>query len=312
MSAQNAVRFGEKAFYQCSSLKSIACDWEAVAEIGSLAFSGCGMWNGDLGLYALESLGEAAFSGDSSLMRVSLSESITELPSCTFQGCSGLRLLQLPAVTVLKDHALAVRSVRSDLVTELDYSKITDVEESAFYGFLIGDGYETVTFSALSKIRSRAFAGAQGGALSFPQITAVPDHAFMESSLRVLYLEKVKSLGTDSLTGCTSAVFSSALKKIAKGAWSDGFWIVTQDTIPALKSFENYEFCQEPLVLVSPNQERTVQQHHPAALRALAAGVKLRYRWYTVSGGELTEIPDAKDAVFYADIIGKFNVTNQT
>ena len=301
VSVRDAKTFGFKAFYQCKAMRSLECDWEQVTAIGALAFSECSIWTGDLALYSLESLGTAVFSGDSSLVRVSLPETITELPGNTFLGCSGLRLLQLPGVTVLKDHALALRSTRADLITEMDYAKITDVEEGAFSGFQIGNGYDTVTFSSLKEIRNRAFTGVIGGALSFPQITAVPEFAFADCNVRVLYLEHAQSVSVNSLTGCTSGVFSSALKTVAAGAWADGFWVVTLDDIPALAEFENYQLCQEPLVLVNPDQQRSVQQHRTAVLNAFASGVGLKYQWYTVSGEELTEIAGADAAAYSAD-----------
>ena len=301
ISAKGAKTVGERAFYQCALMKAVTLDWEQVTALGALAFSGCAEWEDDLPLYHLEKLGESVFSGARSLLRVSLPESFTVLPSNTFQGCSGLRLLQLPGITKLKDHALALRSTRADLVTELDYSRITDVEEGAFFGFRIGNDNDITEFTSLKEIRSRAFAGVAGGGLAFPAVTAVPDHGFAGCSLRVLYLENVQSLGADSLTGCASAVVSAALKTIVSDAWTEGMWIVTQDQIPALAAFTNYQLCMEPLVLMNPEQNVQVRQHHAAALKILAGGVDMHYQWFTVQDGKDSAIADSDSPVFYAD-----------
>lgn len=301
LSMRDVTVIGKNAFYQCAKLKTVYADWERVTEIGAAAFSGCSAWAGDLPLYSLETLGEAVFSGDSNLIRVSLPDYISVLPGNTFLGCSGLRLLQLPGITVVRDHALALRSTRADLVAEINYDLITKVEESAFQGFRIGSGYETVSFSALSEIEYRAFAGVTGGALAFPQVTELPNRAFSDCSLRAVYLEKVKSVGTGSLTGCASAVFSAALEEVAEEAWTEGMWVVTLDEIPVLDGLETIQRCSEPLVLIRQDQELTVQQHHIAKMETLVSGVKLRYQWYTVDGETLTPLEGQTAPFCYAE-----------
>ena len=301
VSAPDASVFGDGAFRGCASLTALHCGWTGVTAIGDRAFSGCTAWSGDLRLTALETLGTAAFSGDSSLRRVSLPARITALPKDTFRGCSGLSLLQLPGVTKLGEFSLAVGSVRTAMTAELDYSRVTAVGNSAFYGFPVSDRYETVSFDALETLETRSFCGASAGGLNLPRIKRVPAGEFTDADIWLIYLEQAETLEANCLSGCKSVVLSDAANQIAPNAMPAGTWIVTLDDLTLPEGMPQVNLCAEPLLLAVDLLEIKAAQHTQIPLYLLAGGVGLTYQWYKVSGERQTPIAGAQDAVYYAD-----------
>ena len=303
VTAPDAVNFGMQAFLDCTELTRLDCDWRKAEDIGVSALAGCEKWEGVLCLDALKHLGEAAFSGDSSLLRVSLPETITELQPFVLNGCANLRLLQLPGVTVISDGALGINNMSADLVTELDYGKITHVGNGAFFGFPIGGESDTVEFTSLTEMESRCFAGVKAGALSFPQIRAIPDDAFAETLVNIVAAEQAESIGKNGLGSVPVAVVSEKLTEVAAGAYRKGIWMVTTDTIPALdENATEYTRCPEPLVIGDLERAVTVVQHAYTPLAVLGCGFGgLRYQWYKVDGETETALDGEVSAVYVPD-----------
>lgn len=297
----DAKRIGSGVFSGCAALTRIDADWQCITAIGSRAFENCISWQGDLSLNALESLGSEAFLGDSALLRVSLPERITVLPAYVFADCAGLRLLQLPGITQIEDSALAVGSVRSDLETELDYTKVTQIGTNAFYGFRIGSGKDTVLFPALETIGFRMFAGVSAGALCFPSATAVLKDAFADAEVSCVYLEAAQKLETGSVKGCRALVLTGQTTEIAADAYTEGTWIVTLDEIPALAQAASYSLSNEPLVMGTLTQQVVLTQHASFAMRVLACGTSLRYQWHRVTAETVTEIDGETEAYLIPD-----------
>ena len=296
----DVTEIGEKAFYQCESLTSPVLHWQQVTAIGTQAFAECTAWSGNLRLPALETLGTGVFSGDTMLRRVMLPERITLLPAETFYGCSGIRQLSLPGITKIGRGALALQTGRLAVPTGLNYEKITSVGAGAFEGFLIGNGYDTVVFSSLKKLAVGAFAGAQAGGLSFPEITAVPRDVFTDARIDCVILEQAETIGARTLTGCAAVRLTEKLQSVISNSFAEDAWIVAESELPALAKVKTLHFCNEPLVMRRSGTTE-LRQHEPGALRVLACGNGLTYQWYLVSGEELTPVSGADQPVLYPD-----------
>ncbi len=302
VTAPDAVRISDEAFLNCSAMTLLECDFTKVTAIGNSAFAGCTEWQGRLCLDTLETLGEGAFSGDRSLLRVSLPERITVLPSTVFSGCSGLKLLQLPGVSEISANALAIGNMASDIAVELDYTKITKVSTNAFFGFPIGNGRDAVSFDSLRELSYRSFAGVYAGGLQFPLVTDVPQNAFSESQIGFVGLESAQSLAKGSLSGCIAAVLSEAAVSIDPDACPEGTWICTLDEIPALENLSQpISLCDEPLIFRWTNPEVTAEQHAQTVLYVLGCGVGLTAQWYLTDGETQTAIDGATDTVYIPD-----------
>ena len=91
------VNIGEEAFYGCASLTSASFNNLSLESIGNRAFSG----NSSLAKFTLDgsliTLGEAVFENCSSLLTVNISDdfSIETLPNSTFKGCEALTEINL-------------------------------------------------------------------------------------------------------------------------------------------------------------------------------------------------------------------------
>ena len=295
----DAAVFGQNAFSGCTSMRSASCRWERVKAIGKRAFADCQSWRGDLRLAALETVGPAAFSGASSLMRVTLPETVTALPDDLLRGCSGLRLLQLPGVTSLGSRALALGTSRADLTAELAYDRITEVGNNAFSGMQLGGSYDTISFDALETLSARSFGGVRAGALKLPKIKNVPAGEFTDAAVGLVYLEQAQTFEPNCVSGCSAVVLSDNAADIAEQAFQDGLWIVTLDTLPL--DYDRLNLCAEPLVLGLNAQELSAEQYTQVPLYVLAGGVGMTYQWYTVSGDTLTALDGETAAVLYAD-----------
>ncbi len=293
--------FGDRVFYGCEALAEISCGWEQVTSIGAECFKGCALWSGDLPLASLRGLGEAAWEGCAKLRSVQMAETVTQLPAKTFSGCSSLRLLTLPGVTVLGASALATGAGR-EIETDLDYGALTEIGENAFSGFVIGGDFEITVFDALETFVPGAFSGAKAGALSFPAIKELPARAFSGASVRLVVLENASVLGAESLRGCSAVVLSPSIQTIAPNAWDSGIWVVTADEIPALEAFSDYTLCMEPLVMGYSATELTCGAGEEAPLSVLAGAAGARYQWYEIApDGSLTPCADGQNTRYYAD-----------
>lgn len=302
VTAPDAVTIGSYAFSGCAVLEQITLPFDSVTEIGASAMAGCKAWQGKPVLSSLETLGEGAFSGDSSLLRVTLPERIEKLPAAVFAGCSGLQLLELPGVTQLADSALAIGNPSSSLIAEIHFSKITKVGADALNGFPICSSFETVTFSALKTIGYHSFAGVSAGGLAFPQVTAVPQNSFAGASVGAVYFEQAASFEKRAVSGCTAVVLSKAAEKIDPEAFPEEIWICTLDKIPTLENLAvSYNFCDEPLVLAVSAQNISLSLHAHKALQVFACGVEMGYQWYLTDGETRTAIVGAESACYVPD-----------
>ena len=277
----------------CTELNEIVADWRKITMIGENAFAGCKNYAGSLTLDSLELLGPGAFSGASALRRVSLPEFIDEIPDNAFSGCSGLRLLELPGAEKLGERALALGSSRDDLMLVMNYGKIRSLGADALYGLRLGNGFDTVTFSALKTLEPHSFGGAVAGIVELPLIRHVPEGAFAGAVIYGAALDAAETLDSGSLSGVKSVRLTSAVKTVAADACPTETWVVSAEQLPALEPCENIKPCYEPLVMRVSSKAMELRQFACGSFRITALGNGLTYQWYCVNEGETTLIPGA-------------------
>lgn len=289
----DAVQFGTRAFAGCGKLRTLTACWNRVTDIGESAFTGCGALDAALYLPALQTLSEGAFTGDSALKAVCLPETVTALPANVFSGCSGLRLFTAPGVTKIAEGALALKKSSPNLTAVIPYAAVTEVGRNAFSGFPFGNGKDTVTFSALAQAGERAFAGAIAGVLDFPLLTETAYELFADAKIKAVRLERAETIGARSLRGCLSAVLTASCREIGEEAWQDGFYLCAAEPLPAAEAFENYCFCDEPLIMDYSETALSVPCSGFAPMQVCAAAPGMTYQWLRAENGTETEISGA-------------------
>lgn len=123
----DAKSIGEYAFAMCDKLSSI--DLSSVTSIGADCFYSCDLL-GSADLSSLETLGSSAFNGCTGLTTVTLTETLTEIPTYAFDGCTNLSSINFPNVTVINKYAF--RKCTSLTSVDLRYTSV--IEEGAFNG----------------------------------------------------------------------------------------------------------------------------------------------------------------------------------
>ena len=146
----NVTSIGNRAFYDCDGITAL--NLPNVTNIGNYAFDDCG------GITAVEipkatSIGNYAFKNCYKLSSVVLSDNLTYIPYCCFQGCSSLESIVLPAsLKDVGDYAFYYCNLREVTLPE----GVESVNYEAFYG----NPLESVTLpSTIKYIGEDAFYG---------------------------------------------------------------------------------------------------------------------------------------------------------
>ncbi len=298
LSVQAAESFGDRACLNCVTLETILTDWRQVTAIGARAFSACNSLTADVYAEKLETLGDHAFEDACSVVRIVLPEGIRVIPEGAFSGCSGLRLLELRGAEVFRNEAAAIGSSREDFRAILPYDRITELGMNALQGMRLGNGFDTVTFSALEQLSIRSFAGVTVGVLDLPNVKTVPHSAFQSANVYCLRLDAAETLETGALLGVRSVQLTDSVKEIDAGAIPDETWVVTAKDTVLPDTGAALQLCQEPLVMRLNQRSMTVHLHEHDAFRITALGVGLKYQWYHVDGDSAEPVPQADSAEF--------------
>ncbi len=207
----NLLKLGDRAFYGCSRLEDLKIP-DGLEIIGSDVITGC---------TALDSLGEtgsgckleipwtdsylrAFLRGNRNLRDVVLPESLTEIGSSLFSGCSGLTSYSIPRqITIIGDYAFS----GCYGLTEISIpDSVTSIGEYAFRGC---SGLTQVSIpEGVSSIGYRAFSGCSGlTSVVFPAgLRSIGSYAFSVcSSLRRITLPSgLTRLGSGVFSGCSA------------------------------------------------------------------------------------------------------------
>ena len=143
---------GEVAFFECSSLESIAIS-KNVTSIGDRAFFYCtGLESVTIG-NSVTSIGDEAFYSCTSLERVTIGKGVTSIGASAFSGCERLTYITIPkGVTSIGDYAFACCGGLTSI--EIPDS-VTSIGNGAFF---YCTGLESVTIgSGVTSIGERAF-----------------------------------------------------------------------------------------------------------------------------------------------------------
>lgn len=292
------TEFGSEACLNCAALTELYPDWRQVKALGSGCLSGCKAFAGSLTLDSLETLGDGVFAGDKALLRVSLPETVTVLPKGSFSDCSGLRLLELPGITELRENAIALGTCSEAFTLVLDYGKIKSAGTNAFCGARLGTGFDTVTFSALETLEFRSFGGVIAGVIELPLVKHVPRYAFASAILYGAVLENAETLETESMFSVKAVKLTDAAKEIAADAFDAETYIHAPETLSALDACENIHRCQEPLVMRVNTKMLQVSLHEYGAFLVTAMGDGLTYQWYRLNGEAAEPLAGETGAVF--------------
>lgn len=303
------TEFGSEACLNCMALTELYPDWRKVKVLGSGCLSGCKAWQGSLTLDSLETLGDGVFAGDKALLRVSLPETVTVLPKSSFSDCSGLRLLELPGVTELRENAVALGTCSEAFTLVMDYGKIRSAGTNAFLGARLGTGYDTITFAELETLDFRTFGGVIAGVIALPLVKQVPRYAFASAILYGAELEHAEKLESESLFGVKAVKLTDAAKEIAPDAFDAETYVHAPETLSALDVCTDIHRCQEPLVMRVNTKTLQVAQHEYGAFLVTAIGDGLTYQWYRLNGETAELLAGETGAVFSPESgkIGEYN-----
>ena len=117
---------GESAFSGCTSLSTIAIP-DSVTSIGDSAFSGCLVKSASMPTNAIpyvpqdvletlaitsgESIGDKAFYNCTSLISITISNSVTSINTTAFSGCTNVKYATIPAVAIQRISKSALESI---------------------------------------------------------------------------------------------------------------------------------------------------------------------------------------------------------
>ncbi|MBR6760556.1 MAG: S8 family serine peptidase [Oscillospiraceae bacterium] len=293
---------GDEVFAGCSAMTQLRCPWESMVAIGDRALQECTAFAGSLRFSALEQLGEGVFCGASALLRVALPKQITDLPRLTFAGCTSLRQLELPGVTVLRDQSLAVQQTGFGLMLDLPFEQITVLGTDVFYGCPLGERGEEICFASLQSVTFRAFAGVYADHLSFPNATKVMRDAFVYAAIGLLEFPAVKTLSEHAIAQTDWVLLSDSCTELAEEAIAAGVRIYCASPSEALRAYaaaQEAELTDTPTLIYAFGTQSHTQQYAPITLTMLTVGSGIVYRWYAVAeDGSKVLLPDAIDASY--------------
>ncbi len=300
------IRMGDAVFAGCTALTQLRCPWESLVAIGDGALQDCTAFAGSLRFSALELMGEGVFSGASALLRVALPEQITELPRLTFAGCTSLRQLELPGVTVLRDQSLAVQQTGFGLVLDLPFEEITVLGTDVFYGCPLGKRGEEICFASLQSVTFRSFAGVYADHLSFPSAAKVMSDAFVYAAIGLLEFPAVITLSDHAIAQTDWVLLGAQCTEIAEDAIAAGVRIYCTSPSAALQTYaaaQESELTDIPALIYAFGTQSRTQQYEPISLTMLTVGSNISYQWYVVAeDGTNILLPDAVNAQYQPSV----------
>ena len=213
----SVTSIGDRAFYRCSSLHSVAIP-DSVTSIGDRAFCECYSLQSVTIPDSVTSIGNYAFSWCSSLQSVIISDSVTSIGKCAFSSCSSLQSVTIPDSVTSPSLATwlgrlmagnwihwakARLSMRS---TPLPSSTDTSIGDSAFFDC---KSLQSVTIpNSVTRIGDEAFRGCSSlQSVTIPDsVTSIGDEAFWGcSSLQSVTIpDSVTCIGNFAFAGCSS------------------------------------------------------------------------------------------------------------
>lgn len=242
-------KIGKNAFANCSGLVGVSMS-DFVTSIGESTFKSDSALTNFRAPTSLQTLGQTAFSGCTSLSKVKNLDatSITEIPSDCFAGCSKLEEIVLPAnISKIRVGAFASSGLKT---INLEDTKLEELGSSAFKScsaltqvtvpstlktmgqavFMFSGITEVKNFAgtSVSKIESMAFYSSKLIQIEFPEsLVSIDNSAFASCSelTRVGGLQntKVTQIEDSAFSGCSklkNVIFPQTLLTLGGSAYS--------------------------------------------------------------------------------------------
>ncbi|WP_155993248.1 leucine-rich repeat domain-containing protein [Bacteroides sp. Ga6A2] len=218
----SVTSIGDRAFYACSSLKSIVIP-SSVTSIGECAFEHCDSLKSIVIPSSVTSIGDRAFCACFSLESISIPSSVTSLGNNAFGYCISLKSITIPSsVTSIGECAFEhCDSLKSIVIP----SSVTSIGDSAFY--YCSSLESIVLSSSVTSIGNNAFRFCSSlESIVLPSsVTSIGECAFEHcSSLESIVLSSsVTSIGNNAFRFCSSLesiVLPSSVTSIGDRAFS--------------------------------------------------------------------------------------------
>lgn len=232
-----------------------------VTSVGTSAFISCtSLTSCDLS-NVTEGVGINSFSGASSLVSVTLPETVAEGCESTYfkNGCFGstaLTSINLPSnVTAIP----AQMFYNCGSLKSIDLESVTSIGKSAFQGSAIA----SVTGDSVETIVEYAFQGSQLTEANFPKVTEIQNNAFDgTSTLTSANLPVVQTVGTVAFRNCTNlkeVKTGSALATVGDSAFSGCSSLISGIDLSGVTSIGSSAFsgCSSLTTVVSPTSKLT-------------------------------------------------------
>ncbi len=246
---------GNEAFYHCTSLPSIFIIPESVTSIGARVFEGCSGIETVLfsGKSNLETIGDGAFKGCTSLESITIPESVTSIGQYAFSGCTSLAMVYWNATNcdTAGSDINPIFEGCTALTTVHIGKNVDSIPDKAFYKCTSLESVDFGANSFLTSIGNYAFDGCTSlESITIPEsVTSIGEwvFAYCKSLESVTIPESVASIGGSAFDNCTSLASvdfgdNSSLASIGNYAFR-GCTRLESITIPeSVTSIGNYAF----------------------------------------------------------------------
>lgn len=272
------------AFSRCEKIKTEFFRFENITSVGDNAFAESGL-HGSVNLISADRIGKSAFR-NTGIEEAFLSDKITRLPSFLFYGCDRIRKISAPSAVILENFSLALEkqifSEKTVVETDIDFSKVTEIEEYAFSGFVFS---EPVSFDALEAVNLGSFSHAYGESVSFPSAAAAyttvdSDTVFLGS----VYFDSVITMELSNLTFSGVICTGNLVESIDPGDnfTSDQLRMCCTDNDPDVTGVfreNNINFIEPDQLYLTDENADSICIFDNYFLNAVLPGHHLKYSW---------------------------------